>query len=138
MTCCPSKPSNNAWAWVLSWVCPAVNRKRSGLPRPSTVIWILVLNPPRLRPNAWLSCPPLFLCACRTWMCPNYRAINHHVFHIRVAGKIRHHCFPDTIVAPARKTFVDAVPLPVFGGQQAPLRSAAAYPHHRFHEAATF
>lgn len=38
--------------------CPAVRWKPVGLPRASTVAWILVLKPPRLRPMAWL-CPLL-------------------------------------------------------------------------------
>ena len=33
-------------------VCPGVSRKRSGLPSAPTKAWILVLNPPLLRPIA--------------------------------------------------------------------------------------
>jgi hypothetical protein len=43
---------SNASAPVRSWACPGVSRKRSGLPRASTKAWILVLNPPLLRPIA--------------------------------------------------------------------------------------
>src|ERR1700720_659774 len=38
-----------------SWACPAVRKKASGFPRASTMAWILVLNPPLLRPIAWSS-----------------------------------------------------------------------------------
>ncbi len=49
------------WTFYFPPDSPPVRRKRSGLPSASTLAWILVLNPPRLRPSAWLSCPPLFL-----------------------------------------------------------------------------
>ncbi len=54
------KPSNKAGACGLSWHCPAVSRRRSGLPKPSTRTWILVLKPPRLRPSACSSAVPFF------------------------------------------------------------------------------
>ncbi len=31
---------------------PGVSKTRSGFPKPSTIAWIFVLNPPRLRPGA--------------------------------------------------------------------------------------
>jgi len=31
-----------------------------GIPQPIDLAWILVLKPPRLRPNAGASCPPFF------------------------------------------------------------------------------
>ena len=66
------------------------------------------------------------------------RAVYQHVFHIRVAGKMPQHRFPNPIVTPAREPLVNTIPLPVLGGEQAPLCAAAIYPEHRFHEAATF
>lgn len=71
-------------------------------------------------------------------MRPDYRPVDHQIFQVWVAGKIRQHRVPDTIVAPAGETFVNTVPLPVFGWQQAPLRSTPAYPQHRFHKTAAF
>jgi hypothetical protein len=69
-------------------------------------------------------------------MRPHNRPVDHQVFQVWVAGKIRQHRFPNPIVTPARKAFVHTVPLPVFGGQQAPLRAAATYPQDRLNEAA--
>jgi hypothetical protein len=46
-----------AWAWVMSWTWPPVRLSANGLPRASTITWILVVGPPRERPMAW-SNPP--------------------------------------------------------------------------------
>ena len=46
-----------AWAWVMSWTWPPVRRSANGLPKASTITWILVVGPPRERPMAW-SKPP--------------------------------------------------------------------------------
>lgn len=45
----PSNKAGNCWD---SSACPGVNTKQIGLPLPSARKWTLVLNPPRLRPNA--------------------------------------------------------------------------------------
>jgi hypothetical protein len=44
----------------MSWHWPPVSRKRRGLPKASTLTWILLLNPPRLRPSAWAFWLPFF------------------------------------------------------------------------------
>ena len=46
-----------ASAWVISWTWPPVRRSANGLPKASTITWILVVSPPRERPMAW-STPP--------------------------------------------------------------------------------
>jgi hypothetical protein len=51
----PSRVSN----WRLSLASPLVRWKSSGRPSKSVFRWILVENPPRERPRAWPSCPPL-------------------------------------------------------------------------------
>ena len=45
--------SGQGSAWVMSWTWPPVRRSASGLPRASTITWILVVGPPRDRPMAW-------------------------------------------------------------------------------------
>ena len=40
---------------AVDFYLPPVRIKRKGLPSTSGVICTLVLNPPRLRPNAWVS-----------------------------------------------------------------------------------
>ena len=44
------------------------------------------------------------------------------------------HIFPDIMVTPAGKAFVNTVPIAIFLRQEAPLRSAAGYPEHAFDE----
>ena len=62
MTCGKVNPLSNASAWVLSWRWRGVKMTRKGLPKPSTVRWILQLKPPRLRPSA---CAPCFFAHLR-------------------------------------------------------------------------
>ena len=56
-----SKLAIKSSACVMSCCCPPVKRNLNGLPKASTLAWIFVLNPPRLRPRAWIAWPPLFL-----------------------------------------------------------------------------
>ena len=51
-TASPLWPLSSAGAWVMSPTCPAVTMKRSGWPSASASIWIVVVSPPRERPNA--------------------------------------------------------------------------------------
>lgn len=46
------KVNHQRFGLILSCRCPAVRIKRKGLPKPSTLTWILVLKPPMLRPKA--------------------------------------------------------------------------------------
>jgi hypothetical protein len=45
-------PASTAANWVVSWTWPAVTWITSDRQRPSAAPWILVVNPPRDRPNA--------------------------------------------------------------------------------------
>ncbi len=65
-------------------------------------------------------------------MCPDDGAIKDQVFHIRVIGKMLVHLLPNTVVAPAGKAFVDAIPVPVLLGQQAPLGTTPGDPEDTF------
>ena len=64
-----------------------------------------------------------------------YGAIDNQVFHIWVVGEVLMHSFPDALVTPAGEPFVDAVPVAVGLGQQAPLGAATGHPEDGFHEA---
>lgn len=64
-----------------------------------------------------------------------YGAIDDQVFHIRVVDEVLMHSFPDPLVTPAGEPFVDAVPVAIGLGQQAPLRAATGHPEDGFHEA---
>jgi hypothetical protein len=110
------------------------------LPTPSTVRWILPLNPPRLRPSAWAPCflgaPAAQGCA-RTGMRPHTRAVHHAMFQVGSVGdggERRRRA--DACLTPTHESFVGAVAWPILGGQQAPLRATAAHPFHRDHETA--
>ena len=67
-----------------------------------------------------------------------YRGVNDQVFHIRVVDKVLMHPFPDTLLTPADKSLIDAVPLAVLGWQQPTGSSTASYPKYGFDEAAAF
>ena len=67
-------------------------------------------------------------------MCPHHGAIQQDVFHIRVVSKVLIHLIPDIMIAPAGKTLVNRVPLPIFFGQKPPLRTAAGDPMHAFNK----
>ena len=57
MTMAAGVPGNKASAPSRSCACPGVRWKPVGLPSASTVAWIFVLSPPRLRPMASASRP---------------------------------------------------------------------------------
>jgi len=65
-------------------------------------------------------------------------AVQQDILPIRVSGKMLMHIFPYLVVAPAGKALVDAVPVAVFFGKQAPLGSAAQDPQDGFDEQSTF
>ena len=60
------------------------------------------------------------------------------MFHVRIVCKMLMHPFPDTLLAPADKSLIDAVPLAVLAWQQPPRSSTASYPMHGFDEAEAF
>ena len=64
--------------------------------------------------------------------------VDDEMFHIRIVCKMLMHPFPDTLVAPADKSLVDAVPLAVLGWQQPPRGSTASHPKDGFDEAKAF
>ena len=70
-------------------------------------------------------------------MSPDDGAIEDQVLHIRVIGEMLVHLCPYIVVIPARKAFVDAIPVPVFLRQPAPLGSGPGNPQHPFDEAPT-
>src|SRR5919205_3555884 len=52
-------PSMSGATPTLSWRCPGSRTKRTRLPKASTNATILVVRPPRERPTALVSAPPL-------------------------------------------------------------------------------
>ena len=46
--------------------------------------------------------------------------------------------FPDTPVAPAGESFVDAVPVPILGWKEPPLGAGTIDPQHGFYKTSAF
>jgi hypothetical protein len=72
-----------------------------------------------------------------TRMCTDDGTVNEQVFHIWVIHEMLMHLFPDFVVAPARESLVDAVPVAVRIWQQSPLSTAPGDPQHAFDETTT-
>ena len=60
-----------------------------------------------------------------------HAAVQEHIFHLGVVGKVLIHILPDFMLAPAGKTLIDAVPVAIFSGKKrhwAPLRVIQSTP----------
>src|SRR5215469_8105099 len=64
--------------------------------------WILVLNPPLLRPIAWSS--PSFLSTGTVLMCAHDGAVDHRVFVVRIGRQHFEDILPCAALRPARKS----------------------------------
>src|SRR5215210_1928555 len=71
------------------------------------------------------------------WVRANNGRVNEQMFKIRVGDAMLMQLFPDTLLAPARKPFIDAVPVPILFRKQAPLGSCTSEPEHGGEELAT-
>jgi hypothetical protein len=69
-------------------------------------------------------------------MCADNGAVENQMFHVWVIDKMLMHLFPNTIVTPASKAFVDTVPLAILLRQQSPLSTAPGDPQHALDKAA--
>jgi hypothetical protein len=94
-----------------------------------------VLNPPRLRHRSWDAWPLFEGGPSSAGLSAYYGAINDDVFHIGVMDKILMHSFPNTLITPAGKAFIDTVPGAVILREQSPLGTAAGDPQDGFNEA---
>jgi hypothetical protein len=54
------------------------------------------------------------------------------MLHVWVIDEMLMHLFPDVVVAPARESFVNTIPVAVGIGQQSPLGTAPGDPQHAF------
>ena len=115
-----------------SWACPGVRRKPVGLPNASTVAWILVLRPPRLRPRVCLSGSPF--CTSAVLVGAHDGGINHGVFVVRVLCQGFKHPLPDTGLAPARVTGVHDAKVAETGRQIPPRNTCTVAVQHGVHE----
>lgn len=60
--------------------------------------------------------------------------IQQDILHIRIVGEMLMHIGPHLVLTPARKAFIDGVPIALVFRKQTPLGSAAQDPQNRFHE----
>ena len=79
-------------------------------------------------PRRWVSFPASSGRSRSAGVGPDHRAVDDKVFHIRVVGQMLMQEFPDTPVAPAGESFVDAVPVPIPGWKKSPLGAGAVDP----------
>src|SRR5579871_4679587 len=85
-------------------------------------------KPASAAPQSLFSLSTVFWGSRSAGMSAYNGTVHHPIFHIWVSRKIRQHALPHPVVAPARKALVDTVPMPVFAGQQSPLRPATVNP----------
>jgi len=67
----------------------------------------------------------------------HHGAVGHHTLHVGIITEVVQHRVENTMVAPARKAFVDGIPLALLLGQFAPLGAGAQHPKRRFDKPAT-
>ena len=53
--------------------------------------------------------------------------VNHHAFHVGIAGEVFEHGAPDASFGPAVETFVDRVPVAVLLGEKSPLDATSGH-----------
>ena len=96
-----------------SWAWPPVRKKPTGFPGASSMVWILVLSPPRDRPIA--SSSPSFFGARAMLMGPHNGAVDHRVFVVGIRGKILKHPLPDARLRPTAEApmYLDPVAEPL-------------------------
>src|SRR5580698_8052969 len=123
-----------AWAWVMSWTWPPVRLSANGLPRASTITWILVVGPPRERPMAWSS--PPFECARTVLMSSDDGGVDHRVFVVRIVSQRLEKILPHAALRPPREPRVNVLPVAEALGQIPPWRPQAEFPNHRLNEKA--
>jgi len=63
-------------------------------------------------------------------------AVQQNILHIRIIGEMLMHFFPHLMLTPARKAFVNAVPVTVAFRKQSPLGSTPQDPHYCLDELA--
>jgi uncharacterized protein YceH (UPF0502 family) len=118
-----------------SWAWPGVRQKCRGLPRASTVAWIVVLSPPLLRPSASASGPPFF-CARAVLVRPHDGRVQHRVFVVRVCAQVCEHPLPHVASAPAGVPQMHHPKVAEARRQVAPGNAGAGAVEHRLHEEA--
>lgn len=61
--------------------------------------------------------------------------VDNEVSHVWIIHEMLMHPFPDALIAPAGKAFIDAIPVAIGFWQQPPLGAAPCHPEDGFDEA---
>ena len=70
-------------------------------------------------------------------MGPDCGAVDDEVLHVRVIDEMLMYFSPYSAIAPSAKTLVDAVPFPILGREQPPLRPGSTHPDDSLNEPLT-
>ena len=111
-------PSIGTWqgketAWIESWSLPELSMKASGLPKPSTKVWIFVFLPPLDTPMALFSG---FFPAIGTLMHLTGCRVDGDIFKIPVYSESLENCVKNPCISPLPKAGIYCLP------RTAPLR----------------
>ena len=127
---------NKSIACLLSASFPALIRNSTGFPRPSTIAWSFVFNPPRVLPMDFSApfkatvCALVCFCHCRIYA---------QIFHICITGKRMKNFFPYTIFLPFSESCIDTLPWSIAFWHFSPLSSRSCNPQHSIqHDAVIF
>ena len=103
-----------------------------GLPSASTVAWILVLNPPRLRPRACFCGSPF--CTSAVLVGAHDGRIDHRVLVVRILRQGLEHPLPYAAATPARVARMHDAEIAKALGQIPPRDACAVAVQHRVRE----
>lgn len=130
LPCLMAPCSINSSATLISCCCPGVSKKVMICPFRFTLRWILVLNPPRLRPRA-------FFCPCCMLMRSDHRTIYQVDFPVYSLISTFHRLqfsqdpIPHPRISPTATVHCGPFPLPF--RQVPPGRSSSQYPQDPIH-----
>ena len=84
-----------------------------------------------------MTVPPFLGCASGGVMRTDDRTVDNEVFHVGVIDEVMVHTLPYTAFTPSGESFVDAVPITVFGWEHPPLRTSPSNPQYGLNEPPT-
>lgn len=89
----------------MSFCWPGPSSKRTGKPKASTTQWILVPNPPRERPRAWLERPPFYPGPCCLGLSTDHGGVDRQPLDIRIVRygfeySVDHALLDPAVIAP--------------------------------------
>src|ERR1019366_4037018 len=107
-------------------------KKLIGLPRASTSVWILVLNPPVS--GRWLGLRRLFLGPGAVLMGAHDGAVDHRIFIVGIGRQMHENPLPDSRLGPTAEAPMHVLPVPEAVRQVSPRDARAKTIEHRLDE----